>query len=145
MGQATYERNSLDYIQLFDIRGRELIDNKATDSEHPWVIGNGENGFGFVAPEIGVSAGDVFSLGKVTYEPFVHDAKGMGVNFLDNHLTAEGSKLIFKNMNNLKLQDDIYVTVTVSVEYPWGTQTYPIKYTVTSKKVESEPTTPDAE
>ena len=138
LGQAKYERNSLDYIQLYDIRGRELIDNKATDSEHPWVIGNGENGFGFVAPEIGVSAGDVFSLGKVTYETFVHDAKGMGVNFLDNHLTVAGSKLIFDNMNNLKLQDDIYVTVTVSVEYPWGKQSYPIEYTVTSKKVDAE-------
>lgn len=145
LGQATYERNSLDYIQLYDIRGRELIDNKAADSAHPWVIGNGENGFGFVAPKIGVSAGDVFSLGVVTYETWVHDAKGMGVNFLDNHLTVDGSKLIFSNMHNLKLQDDIYVTVTVSVEYPWGKQTYPIEYTVTSKKVESEPTTPKAE
>ena len=135
-----YTVSILKDIQLFDVRGRELIDNNSMNSVKPWVVGDGTNGFAKDA-----NAGDVFSLNKVTYKHFVHDENGMGVNFLDKYLEADGAILYFSNLNNLKLQKDIYVTVTVTVEYPWGEKTDSIQYRVTSEKVEAEPTTPDAE
>lgn len=135
-----YTVSILKDIQLFDVRGRELIDNNSMNSVKPWVVGDGTNGFAD-----GANVGDVFSLNKVTYKHFVHDENGMGVNFLDKYLEADGAILYFSNLNNLKLQKDIYVTVTVTVEYPWGEKTDSIQYRVTSEKVEAEPTTPDAE
>lgn len=135
-----YTVSILKDIQLFDVRGRELIDNNSMNSVKPWVVGDGTNGFAD-----GANAGTVFSLNKVTYKHFVHDENGMGVNFLDKYLEADGAILYFSNLNNLKLQKDIYVTVTVTVEYPWGQKSDSIKYRVTSEKIEAEPTTPDAE
>lgn len=135
-----YTVSILKDIQLFDVRGRALIDNNSMNSMKPWVVGNGTNGFAD-----GANAGTVFSLNKVTYKHFVHDENGMGVNFLDKYLNADGAILYFSNLNNLKLQKDIYVTVTVTVEYPWGQKTDSIQYRVTSEKIEAEPTTPEAE
>lgn len=129
-----YVVNTVEHIQLYDVRGRELIDPNATDTAHPWVAGNDWNGFAN-----GVNAGDVFSLGEVTYDYIVHDESGVAVNFLDNYLTHSNGVLTFSNLNNLKLQEDIFVTVEVSVKYPWSNDTMDsITYRVTSDPVVAE-------
>lgn len=129
-----YVVNTVEHIQLYDIRDRELIDPNATDTAHPWVVGTDWNGFAN-----GVNAGDVFSLGEVIYDYNVHDESGAGVNFLDNYLTHHNGVLTFSNLNNLKLQEDIFVTVEVSVKYPWSNDTKDsITYRVTSDPVVTE-------
>ena len=129
-----YVVNTVEHIQLYDVRGRELIDPNAIDTAHPWVVGNDWNGFAN-----GVNAGDVFSLGEVTYDYIVHDESGVAVNFLDNYLTHSNGVLTFSNLNNLKLQEDIFVTVEVSVKYPWSNDTKDsITYRVTSDPVVAE-------
>ena len=114
LGQESYTVNALHYASLKDIRGRELINKASMDNNEPWVIGDGTNGFAQ-----GVNAGSVFSLSAIEYSYAITDKAGNAVNYLDKNVKFDNGVLKFNNMNNLKLQEDIYVTVAVAVSYPW--------------------------
>ena len=116
------------HLSLKDVRGFELIDPKKTTAE-PWIMGTG-----LMDPtKIGAGYKDTFVVkAEFMFEPLeieyvVLDANGDETHYLDKHIKVNTDKtspdfgfVEFSNINEIALQQDATVVVTVTLNYPWG-------------------------
>lgn len=114
-------------LYLTDKRGVELINQQATDTNEPWVKGDGNNGFANDK-----NAGTVFGLKPIEISYRITDKENIDVNYLNDRVEVDklNGTVTFKNLNNLALQEDILVRVSVKVSYPWGEKEGEIIYTI---------------
>lgn len=113
-----YSLNVIDKLSLKDVRGFELISENATDVVNPWIVGDDENGY--VSQ---ISPKEVFQLSDlVVTHRFVDAATGFDTDVLNGRVVVDDAtgEITFNNLNNMALQKDVIVEVTVTLSYPWG-------------------------
>ena len=116
------------HLSLKDVRGFELIDPTKTTAE-PWIMGTGS----MDPTKIGAGYKDTFVVkAEFMFEPLeieyvVLDANGDETHYLDKHIKVNTDKtspdfgfVEFSNINEIALQQDATVVVTVTLNYPWG-------------------------